>query len=282
MNIDKSILNRKVQIAFVECLILSLPLIILIFLEIWAGLMIFILAFFFYLIFFKKFNFRLEVFFYSISFASGWILWILLSLLFDYNIEELMIPDTISTLFYTLDLPSIVYSLFGTDFLPGILIFYALPSIILFYLFAISSKNDKKNRDKLFILFLTVFMILSLAFALLLDLTIMVCIFMVCSIFLPIIAGLYAGYYLIYRKLLSLHALSLVPIFTCLFMFPDLILIFSFLSPVYIILDFVGFNFLEKYYMIFLILIILIILIGNFALSYLFFSIYKKHRQTKK
>ena len=217
MNISKYFSDKGQRTAFIECLMISLPLIVLILadliysisprLKMWAaGLMILVSAFLFYLVFRKKFNFEQDVFFYSISFTSGCILWIPTSVIFITG--EPKIPDFISTLFYALDLPSI-FSLSPS-------VIYALcvlPFITLFYLFVLFSQNNKTNRDKLVILLLTVFVILSLILVLLLDLTIMGSAIELCCIILPAIAGLCAGYYLIYRKLMpnNLHSLSRIP-----------------------------------------------------------------------
>ena len=234
MNIDQFIFNKKVQIAFAECLILLIPLAFWIYLDfiyssdffrVWViGLVIFVFCLFFYLIFGKKYGFELEVFFYSIGFTSSiCILWVLMgnSSTIEGQVIPDIIPDFILTIFYTLDLPS----LFSFS-LPNVYALYAIPSITLFYLFAIFSKNDKTNRDKLLILLLTFFVIISLALCLLLDLKTLVSVFLLCLSILPIIAGLYAGYYLIYRKLLpSLHLLSWIPTFAYLLMFLAVIIL---------------------------------------------------------
>ena len=221
MNNNQSIFNKKVLIAFAECLILSLPLASLIFLDskflidfgvgigTWIiGLTIFILASFFYFIFCKKFDFKLEVFFYSLSFTFSCFLLVQLSTLPLMN-REPTIPGIISTLFYAFNLPSI-FSISRS----AILAFYVIPFITLFYLFAISSKNGKTNRGNLLIFLLAVFTIISFSFCLLLDLTLMACILTVCAFILPTTAVLYVVYYSIYRKLPSLHIFSLIPIFS--------------------------------------------------------------------
>ena len=221
MNIDKSIFSKKVLIALAECLILFIP---LSFLMRFDGLKLVILALFFYLIFCKKIYLKPEIFFYSITFISGSILWVMASFLPLINGEP-TISDIISSIFYALDLSSIYLSLSGIIDLLSLYILFAIPSISLFYLFALSSKNNKTNVDKLLVLLLTVFMLLSIAFVLLLDLTILTCVIELCSYTIPTVAGLYTGYYLIYRKLPSLHLLAWMPAFACLFTLLEIIIL---------------------------------------------------------
>ena len=218
MNVKNYFSDKERWAAFIECLILSLPLAFLTFIDLteslslylgaWdAGLMIFVFVLFYF--FSKKLGFKSEVFFYSISFASGWVLWVLVSGIFTINIRD----------------PGNLYDIYS---------FHAIFAIALFYLFAIFSKNDKTKRDKLLIsLPLSVFMLLSLAAALILDPIMRAPIVLICIIFLPTVVGLLAGHYLIYRKLLpSLHTLSWIPPVVCLFTVSEILLFLLIISNI--------------------------------------------------